>query len=105
VGITLSCDNATARALAARMLQVDETEIADEDCLSVVGEFTNVIAGRIQTAIAAEWGNAKFTLPKIAIVGDEARPAPDVSFRFEAPGQPICLDIGLRAADSGAAAA
>lgn len=48
------CDRQSGARIASRLLEMPEADVTADDILSVLGEVMNVVAGRVQGALAAE---------------------------------------------------
>lgn len=94
----LSCDSATAARIASRMLGATEADLTPEDVQSTIGELVNVIVGRVQGAIGATGGSAKFTLPSITVAdGPPSEGPPDVIVHFDSQAGDMPLRVSLKA--------
>lgn len=106
VQIVLWCSVDSAKRIAARALEAEEETLTAEDGLSMIGETLNVVAGRVQAAIVAEGGTARFTLPEIVIAEESPAPiAADAMLRFESTQRDVSFRIALVDPEHGAVAA
>jgi two-component system chemotaxis response regulator CheY len=106
VRLTLRCDEATARRLAARMMGAEEGDVSAEDGLSGLGEMVNVIAGRVKSAVTGEGGSMSFSLPELhPVAADAPPPQADVTLPFVSAGKDVALGVFLTLENSAAAAA
>jgi chemotaxis protein CheX len=74
--LVLSFPQATAAALAARIL-VEVTQIPDENLIrDCVGEIANVVAGQAKAILAGTPYRLSFSLPQAVVSAQEFRPQP-----------------------------
>jgi len=97
VDIELRCSPDTARSTAASLLGIDEASAAPEDACSAVGELINIVAGRIQVAVAGEYGPARFTLPKISLDEKPSTERVQLALRATASASSATFDLLMRA--------
>jgi DNA-binding response OmpR family regulator/CheY-specific phosphatase CheX len=96
--VELRCSAEHARRLAARLLDVPESDVTNDDGLSAAGEVLNIITGRIHKAIVEQGANARFTLPQMfEDNGAEQFRQPDLSLRFETPEKDLSFLVCLSA--------
>jgi CheY-like chemotaxis protein len=69
IELELACPVASARRIAARMVETVESKVTQEDAVSAVAELVNVVAGRMRTAVIAGGDTARCTLPKVVPKG------------------------------------
>jgi DNA-binding response OmpR family regulator/CheY-specific phosphatase CheX len=65
IDMEISCPMASAKRLAARMIDESEFKVTQEDAVSAVVELANVVAGRMRTVMASSGESARCTMPKI----------------------------------------
>ncbi len=100
----LSCDPATAARITSRLLGAPEADLTPEDVQSTIGELVNVIVGRVQGAISATGGSARFSLPSITLAdGPPSEGPPDVIVHFDSQTGDMPLRVSLTAAAKAAA--
>jgi CheY-like chemotaxis protein/CheY-specific phosphatase CheX len=65
VDMEIACPIASAKRMAARMVEDSESNVTQEDAVSAVVELANVVAGRMRTVMASSGESARCTMPKI----------------------------------------
>lgn len=97
VDMELRCSLDVANRTAAGMLSMDLAETTEEDGCSAVGELINIVAGRIQVAVAPAFGPAAFTIPQIAVEQIVAESPAQLVLRASAKDSPITFDLLMSA--------
>ena len=97
VDMELRCSLDVANRTAASMLSMDLAETTEEDGCSAVGELINIVAGRIQVAVAPAFGPAAFTIPQIAVEQIVAESPAQLVLRASAKDSPITFDLLMSA--------
>jgi DNA-binding response OmpR family regulator/CheY-specific phosphatase CheX len=65
IDMEISCPMASAKRLAARMVDEPEFKVTQEDAVSALVELANVVAGRMRTVMTSSGESARCTMPKI----------------------------------------
>jgi DNA-binding response OmpR family regulator/CheY-specific phosphatase CheX len=65
IDMEIACPMASAKRLAARMVDESEFKVTQEDAISAIVELANVVAGRMRTVMTSSGESARCTMPKI----------------------------------------
>jgi DNA-binding response OmpR family regulator/CheY-specific phosphatase CheX len=65
IDMEIACPMASAKRLAARMVEESEFKVTQEDAVSAIVELANVVAGRMRTVMSSSGESARCTMPKI----------------------------------------
>jgi PleD family two-component response regulator len=69
IDLELACPVASAKRIAARMVETIESKVTQDDAVAAVAELVNVVAGRMRTAVIAGGDTARCTLPRVVPKG------------------------------------
>jgi CheY-specific phosphatase CheX len=82
IDLELACPVASAKRIAARMVETIESKVTQEDAVSAVAELVNVVAGRMRTAVIAGGDTARCTLPRVMPKGRSLGGNSDLQLAF-----------------------
>jgi CheY-specific phosphatase CheX len=100
--LTLSFPESLAKLIVARLLGMSANDISKDDMVDGIGEFINMVSGRVKTSLSNSSGNVyRLSLPSIIMGGGHeilGRPknAPYLSLFFEAEGEVFSLQVTFR---------
>jgi CheY-specific phosphatase CheX len=97
VDMELRCTQGTATQTAASLLGVGADDITAEDAQSSLGELANIVAGRIQSVVAKEYGPAKFTIPTTGTGSNETGFRAQFGLRAAAKNSDAFVDLLMSA--------
>jgi DNA-binding response OmpR family regulator/CheY-specific phosphatase CheX len=96
IDMEIACPMASAKRLAARMIDESEFKVTQEDAVSAVVELANVVAGRMRTVMTSSGESARCTMPKITPHGRALANA-DLQFTFGSAMNNITLWLAVSA--------
>jgi CheY-specific phosphatase CheX len=97
VDMEIACPMATARRIAARMVETSESNVTQEDAVSAVVELANVVAGRMRTVMTASGESARCTMPKITPHGRSLGAGADLALTFGSTTNDITFWLAVSA--------
>lgn len=97
VDMELRCSLDAAKITAANLLGIDAATTSEEDACSAVGELANIVAGRIQGIVAADYGPSTFTIPKLSLDQTPSDASVQLALRATATDASVSFDLLMSA--------
>jgi DNA-binding response OmpR family regulator/CheY-specific phosphatase CheX len=96
IDLEIACPMASAKRIAARMVEESELTVTEEDAISAIVELANVVAGRMRTVMSYSGDSARCTMPKLTPLGGALADA-DLRFTFGSAMNNITLWLAVSA--------
>jgi CheY-like chemotaxis protein len=97
IDMELACPIASARRIAARMVETTESKVTPDDAVAAVAELVNVVAGRMRTAVIAGGDTARCTLPRVMPKGRSLSGEGDLQLAFGSAANDLTFWLAVSA--------